>query len=38
MQKQIQYVVVNQCAGFMGRLVLPLREQVGVINEDSFSV
>jgi len=33
MKKLIQCVAVSQCAAFMATLELPLREQVGDINE-----
>jgi hypothetical protein len=36
MKKQIQCVAVSQCAAFMATLGLPLKEQVGVINDFTY--
>lgn len=36
MSRQIQSVVVSQCAAFIAALASPLKEQDGVINETSF--
>ena len=33
MRRQIRFVVVSLCVGFMEPLALPLREQVGDIND-----